>query len=136
YDNLLMSLGGVDLPALGFGMGDVVLTELLRDRGLLPSAGHGPQVFVASETAAMARDVRRAATALRLQGVCVEYALRDQQLMKQIKVAKSAGASFILTLHDRANENGPKGEDGKPLRHSWSPEPPKEWDALLTNIDL
>jgi histidyl-tRNA synthetase len=35
YDTLLQSLGGVDLPALGFGMGDVVLAELLRDRGLL-----------------------------------------------------------------------------------------------------
>ena len=34
YDNLLASLGGVDLPALGFGMGDVVLGELLRARGL------------------------------------------------------------------------------------------------------
>ncbi|HRP08669.1 MAG TPA: ATP phosphoribosyltransferase regulatory subunit, partial [Gemmatimonadales bacterium] len=29
YDNLLASLGGVDLPAVGFGMGDVVLGELL-----------------------------------------------------------------------------------------------------------
>ena len=35
YDNLLASLGGPDLAALGFGMGDVVLTELLRARGLL-----------------------------------------------------------------------------------------------------
>ena len=33
YDKLLQSLGGVDLPALGFGMGDVVLAELLRDAG-------------------------------------------------------------------------------------------------------
>ncbi len=114
YDNLLKALGGVDLPALGFGMGDVVLAELLRDRRLLPSAGHGPLVFVVSETAAMARDVRRAATALRLQGVSVEYALRDQQLMKQVKAAKSAGASFILTLHDAASENAPK--TSKPLR--------------------
>ena len=31
------ALGGVDLPALGFGMGDVVLGELLRERGLVPS---------------------------------------------------------------------------------------------------
>ncbi len=38
YDNLLESLGGVDLPALGFGMGDVVLGELLRDRKLMPPA--------------------------------------------------------------------------------------------------
>src|SRR6266404_3805415 len=36
YDNLLKQISGVDLPALGFGMGDVVLTELLKDRSLLP----------------------------------------------------------------------------------------------------
>src|SRR5260370_10431132 len=38
YDNLvkLISNGKVDPPALGFGMGDVVLLELLKARGLLP----------------------------------------------------------------------------------------------------
>jgi histidyl-tRNA synthetase len=38
YDNLikLISGGKADLPALGFGMGDVVLLELLKARGLLP----------------------------------------------------------------------------------------------------
>jgi len=30
YDNLLKNLGDVDLPALGFGMGDVVLGEILK----------------------------------------------------------------------------------------------------------
>src|SRR5436190_10995289 len=34
YDTLLASLSDVDLPALGFGMGDVVLGELLKARGL------------------------------------------------------------------------------------------------------
>ena len=38
YDTLLESLGGVSLPALGFGMGDVVLGELLRARGKMPDA--------------------------------------------------------------------------------------------------
>ena len=37
YDNLLEHLGGVSLPAVGFGMGDVVLRELLKDQGRLPS---------------------------------------------------------------------------------------------------
>src|SRR5690606_32419173 len=36
YDNLLRAVSGVDLPALGFGMGDVVLTEILTERHLLP----------------------------------------------------------------------------------------------------
>lgn len=127
YDNLLKALGGVDLPALGFGMGDVVLAELLRDRGLLPSKTPGPQVWVAAETAALAGDVRRAATVLRRHGVSVEYALREQALMKQVKAARSAGAEWILTLHDRMTNAKP---------HSWTPEPPPEWDGLLSEIDL
>ncbi len=127
YDNLLQALGGVDLPALGFGMGDVVLAELLRDRGLLPSTTPGPQVWVAAEAAAMDRDVRRAATVLRRHGVSVEYALREQALMKQVKAAKSAGAQWVLTLHDRTTGAAP---------HTWSHEAPPEWDRLLTDIDL
>ena len=48
YDELLNALGGVDMPAAGFGWGDVVLGELLRDRGLLPSAPPSPEVWVAA----------------------------------------------------------------------------------------
>ena len=47
YDTLLESLGGVDLPALGFGMGDVVLGELLRARGLMPRGAGGGDFWVA-----------------------------------------------------------------------------------------
>jgi histidyl-tRNA synthetase len=129
YDTLLQSLGGVDLPALGFGMGDVVLAELLRDRGLMPAKAEGPQVWVASETSHRERDVRRAATALRRGGVSVEYALRDQQIMKQVKAAKSAGAAWVLTLHDPANQKAPG-------TRTWSPDPPPEWDRLLADIGL
>jgi histidyl-tRNA synthetase len=129
YDTLLQSLGGVDLPALGFGMGDVVLAELLRDRGLMPTKLEGPQVWVASETAHRERDVRRAATALRRGGVSVEYALRHQQIMKQVKAAKSAGAAWVLTLHDPANEKAAG-------TRTWSPDPPPEWDRMLADIGL
>jgi histidyl-tRNA synthetase len=119
----------VDLPALGFGMGDVVLAELLRDRALMPSKSDGPQVWVASESSNRQRDARRAATALRRGGVSVEYALRDQQLMKQVKAAKSAGAAWVLTLHDAPDTTsvGPR---------TWSPDPPPEWDRLLHDIGL
>jgi histidyl-tRNA synthetase len=130
YDNLLKALGGVDLPALGFGMGDVVLGELLRDRGLLPSRVPGPDVWVAAEGENMDRDVRRAATALRRAGVSVEYALRDQPLMKQVKAARSAGAAYVLTLRDPAASTAAE-------RHGWSSEDvPPEWERLLNDIRL
>jgi histidyl-tRNA synthetase len=126
YDTLLQSLGGVDLPALGFGMGDVVLGELLRDRGLLPSGAEGPRVWVAAENDERQRDVRRAATALRRLGVSVEYALRHQALMKQVKAAKSAGAAHILTLHGSA----------APERHTWSTDVPSEWNGAIDALGL
>ena len=129
YDTLLQSLGGVDLPALGFGMGDVVLGELLRDRGLMPKAAAGPQVWVAAESPEQAHDVRRAATALRRSGVSVEYALREQALMKQVKAARSAGAEWVLTLHPPAGEAAPE-------RHTWNPAPPPEWNRLLADLGL
>lgn len=130
YDNLLQSLGGVDLPALGFGMGDVVLAELLRDRGLIPAKPEGPQVWVAAEASTMQQDVRRAASTLRRNGVSAEYALRDQQIMKQVKAAKAAGAGCVLTLHDVSD--GRAGD-----RHTWSPAAvPVEWDRLLRDIGL
>ncbi|HVZ94373.1 MAG TPA: ATP phosphoribosyltransferase regulatory subunit [Phycisphaerales bacterium] len=36
YDNLIELFGGPPTPACGFGMGDVVLANLLHDKGLMP----------------------------------------------------------------------------------------------------
>jgi histidyl-tRNA synthetase len=58
YDNLIESFGGPKLPACGFGMGDVVLANILRDRGLLkPSEEYLPRpdafVIAADDDAAV-----------------------------------------------------------------------------------
>jgi len=100
YDALLSSLGGVDLPALGFGMGDVVLADLLRDRGYLQEHAPvmQPDFWVASETDALRGDVISVATLLRRAGAAVEYALREQSLSKQRKASHSAGATYFVTL--------------------------------------
>lgn len=37
YDNLIELLGGPPTPAVGFAMGDVVLANLLEDKGLMPT---------------------------------------------------------------------------------------------------
>ena len=62
YDKLLQSLGGVDLPALGFGMGDVVLGELLRARGLMPERDADLDYWVACGRRGVAGDAMRIAT--------------------------------------------------------------------------
>ncbi len=100
YDTLLGALGGADLPALGFGMGDVVLAELLRERGYLQEHATlaQPDFWVASESEADRRLVAGVATALRRAGAAVEYALREQSVSKQRKASHSAGATYFVTL--------------------------------------
>jgi histidyl-tRNA synthetase len=104
YDKLLGSMGGPDLPALGFGMGDVVLTELLRDRGLNVTVA-SPDFWVAGGEHEDA-NVVRASAALRRAGASVEYALRKQQLGKQKKAAQSAGAAYFVTLDEGFTQTG------------------------------
>jgi histidyl-tRNA synthetase len=98
YDTLLSQLGGVDLPALGFGMGDVVLGELLKARGLLPSAQQGLDYWVAYEEERLLNDAMRIATHLRRSGASVEYSLRPMQLGKQLQTAGKAGALAAVIL--------------------------------------
>jgi histidyl-tRNA synthetase len=104
YDGLLMALGGIDLPALGFGMGDVVLTELLKDRGLAVHDGGGVQVFAAAVTDDDRPHLLRLAHELRDAGLAVEYALAPQTLGKQLKLADTRGARFAVVVgpDDRA----------------------------------
>ncbi len=98
YDGLLLALGGVDLPAVGFGMGDVVLGELLKARGLVPVAAPAVDAFVVAVTVEDLPAVLRLAHELRDLGVRVEYGLKEQTIAKQLKLAASRGARFALIV--------------------------------------
>jgi histidyl-tRNA synthetase len=98
YDTLLQTLGGVDLPALGFGMGDVVLGDLLRARGLMPAPLSQTDYWVAGEDESMFREVMSVASVLRSRDHSVEYALKPQQLSRQLKAASAAGARNAVLI--------------------------------------
>ena len=106
YDTLLKNLGGVDLPALGFGMGDVVLGELLRARSLIPSVEPRTDYWVASDDEAGIHDLMRVAAQLRNRGWSVEYALKPQQLSRQLKSASAAGAKMAVILKREEYQKG------------------------------
>jgi len=98
YDDLLSSIGGVDLPALGFGMGDVVLTEILRSRNLLPTPEFGTDYWVAADDESMLPDVMTVAGRLRAKSRSVEYALKSQSLSRQLKTASTVGVKQVVLL--------------------------------------
>ncbi len=96
YDNLVKKLGGPDMPAVGFGMGDVVLRNLLDDLKLIPAYHDAPDFYaivIGEENRAEAlKDV----AALRTAGICVEYAFKDGKFGKLIQTAEQSGARHAL----------------------------------------
>jgi histidyl-tRNA synthetase len=100
YDNLikLMSGGKVDLPALGFGMGDVVLFELLKARGLLPSFDSQIDAYCLIEDEALRDASLNLVQSLREKGFAVEYSLTPAKSDKQFKRAMELKARFSVRL--------------------------------------
>ena len=100
YDNLikLISGGKVNLPALGFGMGDVVLLELLKARGLLPKFDAAVDVFCLIEDESLRRDSLKLIQQLREAGLVVEYALTPAKPDKQFKRAQELKAGRTVRL--------------------------------------
>jgi histidyl-tRNA synthetase len=98
YDELLKQVGGVDLPCVGFGMGDVVLGELIEERDGPPRPEPVVAVFVATVTEEDRPAALALAHALRDRGVRVEFALKKQALGKQLELAAARGARAAVVL--------------------------------------
>ena len=100
YDHLikLVSGGKIDLPALGFGMGDVVLSELLKARNLVPEFGNRIAVFVLIEDEASRSDSLGLVQFLREAGVSTDFSLTPMKGNKQFKRASELGAKFTARL--------------------------------------
>ena len=96
YDNLvkLISGGKVNLPALGFGMGDVVLLELLKARGLLPKFDANVDVFILIEDENLRAHSLKLVQDLRTAGYAVEYSLTIAKSDKQFKRAQELKATY------------------------------------------
>ena len=106
YDNLLKLISGgkVDLPALGFGMGDVVLLELLTERKLLPKLEAALDGFVLIEDESLRNESLNLVQQLRSAGFSVEYSLTPVKPDKQFKRAAELKVSHTLKL-DPATKN-------------------------------
>lgn len=107
YDDLLGAIGGQNLPALGFGMGDVVLLELLKARGLVPPLTKTIDYWVAGGEDTPLADVMSVAATLRKQGKSAEYSLKSQKLARQLKSAAAAGASEVIIMQGAGGDDSP-----------------------------
>ena len=109
YDNLIAQLsdGAVSLPALGFAMGDVVLSELINE---IPRAREAMQKAVASDRkidiyVVIAKEERRADALAQIQqlrdrGYRVDYPMTPTKVARQFQAAEEAGAALALLYGD------------------------------------
>ena len=107
YDRLLSTFGGKDVPACGFGFGDAVIVELLKDKGLMPQlpAAVDDVVFAFSD------DLRGPAIEitqrLRAGGRSVDLILDEGKRMKwAFRHADSVGAARLVLLAPDEWERG------------------------------
>ena len=102
YDNLVKLISGdkVNLPALGFGMGDVVLLELLKARGLLPKFDSPMDIYVLIEDETLRADSLKLIHDLRAAGYAVEYPLTPAKPDKQFKRAQELKVAHTARLEN------------------------------------
>jgi histidyl-tRNA synthetase len=98
YDRLIKEIAGVDLPCVGFGMGDVVLGELLKEHGKKPEVTHHLDAFLVAVSGEDIAPVLKLAHDLRDRGVAVEYGLRHAAVRKQLELAAARGAARAVIL--------------------------------------
>jgi len=107
YDHLvgLISGGKVNLSAIGFGMGDVVLTELLKERGLVPKLKGKLDAFCIIEDETLREASISLVQSLREARFAVEYPLGPAKAEKQFKRAMELNPGYTIKL-----ERGSEGE--------------------------
>jgi len=103
YDTLLKNLGGVDLPALGFGMGDVVLGEILRDR--LKTEYEPYRFFVVVADEAYRVQAMQLIQEFRQKGgIMVDYAFQPLKIGKQFQYAEDRHFQFAIIIDAKIDQ--------------------------------
>jgi len=112
YDHLVEKLGGPSLPAVGFGMGDVTLGDLLAERALKQSEPAPLDAYVVMAGASVQSYALSIVSELRAAGLSVDYPMKLSGIGKQLKSADQRQARYALIIgEDEEARNGVQLKD-------------------------
>ena len=100
YDNLMADVGGDPLPAVGFAMGDVVISLVLEKNGLLPKSTN----LAPADILVTVFDQERLSTSIKLAselrstGIKVSCYPESAKLSKQFKYADKMGIQIAVVI--------------------------------------
>lgn len=109
YDRLLSTFGGDDLPACGFGFGDAVIVELLKEKKLLPELNVEVENIVCALDPDLQGAASRVATILREKGQTVDLVLENKPLKWVFKRATRINAQRLILVGSSEWQRGMVG---------------------------
>ncbi|XP_074581693.1 histidine--tRNA ligase, chloroplastic/mitochondrial [Curcuma longa] len=105
YDRLLSTFGSEDIPACGFGFGDAVVVELLKEKGLLPDPARQVDDIVFPLDVELEDQASMVASSLRRKGRSVDL-VEDRRLKWVFKHAERINASRLILVGNSEWQRG------------------------------
>jgi len=106
YDNLLELFGAGSLPSAGLGFGDVVIQEILQQKGLLPELSRRIDFFLIPYSKEERARAVRTLQGLRKKGFCSDLLLNDKRLKGSLKEAARLRAKRAVLFLPEELEQG------------------------------
>jgi histidyl-tRNA synthetase len=98
YDSLFSALAGIDIPALGFGMGDVVQGELLKERDLALDSTPRVDALVIPVDDSTRVAAMKIVAELRRAGKSTQFPYKLSGVGKTLKAAAAAGVRHAIVV--------------------------------------
>lgn len=98
YDNLIKDLSGLDMPAVGVGIGFDRTVEAAVQLGLVPVSGATAQVLVTVFDDTFRQESAQITQQLRQAGISTELYTQSAKLGKQFKYAGRRGIPYVIVI--------------------------------------
>lgn len=106
YDNLVSAFGGSPISAVGFGMGDVTLTNFLETHAVLPVATSNRSFVYLGVAEEASDDMHAFAAMLREKGITVVPGNRAKSVGDQVKEAVRRNIAYFIAFGKRESDTG------------------------------
>ncbi len=106
YDELVSLYGGPVTPAVGFAAGDVVLAELMKEKGIAPPYTARSDCYLIACDNSIQEALIAFARELRGFGVACEFSLKNVTVGRQLALANAARSPFAVFLGGREEAAG------------------------------
>ncbi len=102
YDNLTSLFGGEPISGVGFGMGDVIMTDFLKTHNLIPDRvrSRAPTLMVIPMASTHNMAAQKVAATFRAYNISSAVDSSDRKLGKKIGVASDREAVYVLVVGD------------------------------------